>query len=250
MQKMLFFDIETRGNPEAVALLPEPKPRKNLVDPEKIEADIAEKKLARLDKAGLDPDLGFISSIGFATELGGPITPLLNTNGVDGEIALLEEFWAAMAETNGVNCGYNNRSFDMPWIMRRTMVHGMKIPYGKKLVEGRSWQVIPKLAKFQTWPTLDLMETLYNHGTPKGLKSVVRLQGIVNLLPELSGDKLEQMSDLVEIAYVVHDVLITMKLYEKMDGVYWNTQIRNPIIWRVPTEISRVLGTPELEAVT
>ena len=57
MERFCVFDIETVALADAAAYIPPPKPRANLKDPAKIEADIAEKRAAVLEKAALDPDL-------------------------------------------------------------------------------------------------------------------------------------------------------------------------------------------------
>ncbi len=53
---ILFFDIETKARPEAVALLPEPQAPANYKEPEKIAAYIADKRAEQLQSAALDPD--------------------------------------------------------------------------------------------------------------------------------------------------------------------------------------------------
>lgn len=73
-QKRLFFDIETLANPETYGLMPEPKAPANLKDPEKIAQAIVDKRQEMIDNAALDPDYGQILSIGYTTDIDGPVT--------------------------------------------------------------------------------------------------------------------------------------------------------------------------------
>ncbi len=65
MERFCVFDIETAPLVDADVYLPTPKPRANLKDPAKIEADLAAKAAAALDKAALDPDLCRIVAAGW-----------------------------------------------------------------------------------------------------------------------------------------------------------------------------------------
>ena len=65
IERFCVFDIETAPLADAEAYLPTPRPRGNLKDPAKIEADLAAKAAAALDKAALDPDLCRIVAAGW-----------------------------------------------------------------------------------------------------------------------------------------------------------------------------------------
>ena len=64
MQRFCVFDIETAPLADAEAYIPPAKPRANLKDPAKIEADVREKTAASLERAALDPDLCRIVAAG------------------------------------------------------------------------------------------------------------------------------------------------------------------------------------------
>ena len=58
------LDIETIGNADAVAKMPDPKPNGRLnKDPDKIARDVAEKKAAMITKAALDPLTAAVCSL-------------------------------------------------------------------------------------------------------------------------------------------------------------------------------------------
>ena len=73
MKPILFFDIETSANPEAVALLPEPGAPANYKDADKIAQYISEKKAEQLTQAPLDADLGKVIAISLQSGLEMPV---------------------------------------------------------------------------------------------------------------------------------------------------------------------------------
>jgi len=88
---ILFFDIETEGNPEVFDIMPEPTAPANYKDADKIAAYIAEKKAEQQSMAALDSDYGRIITIGMQLGIyGTPITTLINEVG---EKEALEAFW-------------------------------------------------------------------------------------------------------------------------------------------------------------
>jgi hypothetical protein len=80
---------------------------------------------------------------------------------------------------------------------------------------------LPRLAKYQTYPTIDLMGVLYNWGQAKGLKWVCKRYGIENPLPDLDGSKVKDMDQETLIKYSINDVKLIVDLYKKMDGIYF-----------------------------
>lgn len=211
----LFFDIETIASPAACALMPDPKPPANFKDPEKIAAAIAEKKAEQLDMAALDPDYGTVISIGIS--YGEEVnvwavgqTGTYNTHPVT-EADLLIGFWDHLASVNGRCVGYNILSFDLPYLLRRSMALNIRPP------------LLPVLAKFRTEPVTDLMSILYNWGSDryKSLKQVCRLYGIPNDIPDVDGSKVKDLTLNALIEYQASDVRLVIQLYERMKGVYF-----------------------------
>ena len=238
-QARIFIDIETSANPEACAFMPEPiiEAPGNYKDPEKIAAYIVEKteaaKASALDKAALDADYGQILSIGFGRFDGqdreitivyvvGEIWKTEELENEDGtiylheeyltETSLLEYFWKNFQKVNGNCIGYNILGFDLPYILRRSMALGVKVP------------VIPNLAKFRTEPVTDLMAILYNWGSDryKGLKQVCKIYGIPNSCPDFDGSMVKNMTSNQLREYQESDIKLTMALYQRMNGIYFN----------------------------
>lgn len=226
---VLFFDIETCANPENLALMPEPKAPGNLKDPAKIAAAIEEKKAELIANAALDPDYGKVLSIGYAFGADRAITVTvagdkLSEERIDlsGEIVqhtytlsendLIEDFWDAFASCRGNCVGYNILGFDLPYLMRRSMYLGVKVP------------IMPALARYRVEPVTDLMMILCNWDTykAKGLKQVARLLGIPNDCPDADGSQVKGMAPEQLRAYQVSDVKLNIALFERMNGVYFN----------------------------
>lgn len=227
----LFFDIETVVNPDAIALMPEPKAPGNLKDPEKIKAAIAEKKSEQIEQAALDPDYGMVRSIATVTGPGQPIIVRVvgeylrdhvvidpetgietKTEIFATEIDLIGGFWWKLAETAGRCVGYNILSFDLPFLLRRSMALDIAVP------------MIPNLAKYRVDPVTDLMAILFNWGGMqyKSMKLICKLYGIPNPLPDLDGSKVKDMDDATLRAYQANELGMLFRLYEKMNHVYFD----------------------------
>ncbi len=146
----IFFDIETAPLPEAelAALVPPFDPAEvktgNLKDPDKITAKIAEAEANHrrefFDRAALDPLTGRVLAIGlyeFDSSGQGGVFRIL---GREDEAGLLSEFWDALrGEMGRVNTavGFNIFAFDLPFLIRRSWKHRLKVPLGIR--RGRYW---------------------------------------------------------------------------------------------------------------
>ena len=136
---MIYFDIETGPLPEAdlLGLMPEFEANKNLKDPAKIEANIAEKRAEWLANAALDAGTGRVLAIG-----------VIN---IDGEFMLhahadeadtLTAFWDDLGYLPHAEeqwAGWNIFGFDLPFLVRRSWIIGLSAPLW--LRNGRHWDV-------------------------------------------------------------------------------------------------------------
>ena len=209
-EKVLFFDIETEANAEALEMIPEPKAPANYKDADKIAAYIADKKAETLSTAPLDADLGKIIAISTQVGTGSvPETYMLGGYFHKSESDLIANFWNLFSICKGRTCGYNIIGFDLPYIMRRSFDLNIKVPFA------------PVLAKFRTEPTIDLMAILYNWGQAKGLKWVCKRYGIPNRLPDLDGSQVATMDWETLRTYSANDVLLTVELFRRMNGIYF-----------------------------
>jgi DNA polymerase elongation subunit (family B) len=157
MKPILFFDIETTANSEALALLPEPSAPANYKDADKISQYVAEKKTEQIIQAPLDADLGKVTAISLQSGIENPLeVHLVSDPETLTESDLIRWFWSEFARADGRSCGYNIIGFDLPYLLRRSFDLGIQVPCQ------------PRLAKYLTEPTTDLMGILYNWRRPKG----------------------------------------------------------------------------------
>ena len=147
MERFCVFDIETAPLADAAVYLPPPKPRANLKDPAKIEADLAEKTAALLEKAALDPDLCRIVAAGWDCD--GQAESAVCEDAAH-ERDLLDRFWKQSVGATLV--GFNCLSFDLPVLLRRSLYLGVRAP-------------LFSLNKYRPGSIVDLMQRLAYQGT-------------------------------------------------------------------------------------
>lgn len=128
-QPYLIYDLECQAKPESEleSLMPEFQASGVLKDPVKILADIAAKKQKWMDDAALSAITGQLLCIGISESGSGGI--------IEGdEVSMVQEFWyhldAVKSESAGacVFVGYNSHSFDLPWLIRKSWLLGVKVP--------------------------------------------------------------------------------------------------------------------------
>lgn len=129
MDSYIVLDVETLARPreELEKIMPEFEPPGNVKDPAKVAAAIAEKREKWIEKAALDATTGTIAIIGMLT----PDGAVMLRADVRSEADMLKQFWMTQASANfNVIVGHNLRNFDMPFIIRRSFVHGIGLPFG------------------------------------------------------------------------------------------------------------------------
>lgn len=207
---MIYLDIETKGNTLMFDKLPAIRPPSNYRDPAKIEAYLAEKRIALMEEIALDIDLCRIVAVSYARD-GSDITTVL-CEAQSEEKQALDAVWGLLAEfPNDPVCGYNVLGFDLPVILRRSMAHR---------IHPTRWI---SLAKFNNHDVLDLMLLLYNFGSFKfrGLKDVCNFLGIANPLPGKDGSMVNSMTPDELRAYSANDVHLTRELARRTQSWYW-----------------------------
>lgn len=128
----LVFDIETRPLPveylESNGLLPEITAPGNYKDPDKIAAYIAEKKVEAVKDGALSALTGEVCAIAYSRNDTDVV--ITATDGVT-EAQLLAAFWAQAVLTirsTSKLVGFNIKSFDLPFLLRRSWVHKVAHP--------------------------------------------------------------------------------------------------------------------------
>lgn len=221
----LLLDAETIPRPDAQEYL---KARKNLKDPEKIAADLAEKA----GMAAVDPDLALPVCIGLwmpdedAPKVwwtdhvrivnGGPL-PLYTP-----EADILAMFWETLLSQQEWMIGGFNLDFDVSLLLRRSQLVGVK-------------SVHVDTNRYRPHRCDDLMHRLTFKGTlvPKSLSTYGKLFGIPNTNDDLTGADVPAAIaagdfDRVE-NHCLSDLTLTARLFERLEadssgrGLRWLT---------------------------
>lgn len=210
-KKLLFLDIETIPNEKFIKFLPEPEPPKNYKDLFKIAEWIETKKQEFINKMALDIDFAKIVAIGLAVNFDNPGVNIARDE--ENEKKILEWFWQLVAESH-ILVGFNNRSFDLPVILRRSF-----------LLDVQPTRIL-NLSRYSNGEILDLMKLLYHEGyasgpMARGLKVICQMFGIPNPLPDKDGSMVKDMSDEELVMYCANDVKMTQELARRACGYYW-----------------------------
>jgi hypothetical protein len=208
----LFLDIETIARPGAEVLLPEPQAPSNYKDEAKIAKYIEEARAKQVEKMALDKRTCQIATIGFSagdilSDAFDVSEPLFG----DAERKLLIGFWAFVSgyaiHDRPLLVGFNIYNFDLPIIIRRSCLLGVKPTV--------QWQA----HKYQQEPVLDLMQEWVGWDGFCSLKDVCRECGIPE--PEGDGADVATMTPEERIAHCKSDVEAVRALYYKGKGWYW-----------------------------
>jgi len=125
---MLIFDIET--GPLDKAEEPIFEPRKGTKDPEKQAEQIEAKRREWLDSAALDAYTGEALAIGWIdTHEPKNGVNVLCQNGAE-ERSIIERFFGHVDTHPEAIVGFNSRRFDLPFLIRRAWILGVRVPMG------------------------------------------------------------------------------------------------------------------------
>lgn len=217
----IILDIETAAHPCAVDFL-EPlnldgiTAAKNLKDPEKIAADLKQRRLdatndyaAKIGRAALDWNVSRIVALAWSMN-GGEIVNVRPCANEDEERAALESFWE---DSEGrLLLGYRARTFDVPTLIQRSRLLG--IPHRDV-----------NLARFGKGSVIDLFDILTFDDTraealmPRRLKSFCRRFGI-EVADEVNGADIGTLLEAGDwqsvITHVTSDVRITAALARRI----------------------------------
>jgi hypothetical protein len=126
---VLIFDVETAGLPNAADYLDPVKADSRLVDPVKIAASIKDKEAERLEKLGLDWNVGRIIALGWTRN--GTDSQVATFKTEDEERLGITAFWAAYKneDKHGPRlCGFNCYAFDINFLIQRSRYLGITLP--------------------------------------------------------------------------------------------------------------------------
>ena len=135
------------------------------------------------------------------------------------EVSLLKNFKNLLQDhfnqTKHLLCGHNAKEFDFPYIARRMLIHGIKLPYKLDLFGKKPWE-IPHLDTMELWKFGD-----YKHYT--SLKLMANVLGIPSPKDDMDGSMVRDVyyveNDLDRIVtYCELDVVTTAQVFLRLRG--------------------------------
>jgi len=180
LENVLFLDIETVPMCAEYKLLPDNY--KKLWDrkAEFLPRRPEDSPAILFDRAGIFSEFGKVIciSIGAVKTNDNRKTIKLKSFYGDDEKKLLEDF-ALLLNTSytkkeNLLCAHNGKEFDVPYLTRRMMIQGIKVPAILDLAGKKPWEVstidtmeLWKFGDFKHFTSLELLATLFNIPTPK-----------------------------------------------------------------------------------
>ena len=224
LSKMLFFDIETAGAEETFK-------DKLQKDPEG--AHIFEKKVGRLGfndvdsgyfvKSGLFPEFGRIVCVSYGMWVNGEIRIATVSDESERDICqkIANLFHTAYTK-DYVPVGWNIKNYDVPWLFRKMLMHGIQVPYLLNSFGKKPWEM----------NLIDLKE-MWKGGSNLDVtfEEACYAMGIANPKNVLGGENVHgsyHEGDLPTIVeYCEADVRSMIQLVEKIHNVYANPIVKN-----------------------
>ena len=226
MKKRIIFDIETGSLPDSEIERIAPRFDESSVKVgnfgiEKAIEKIHSAKAAHFnqirEKAALHAEYGQVLAIGIFFPAGSRFKEEKMTTLLDEEKIILEAFWLYALESydksGEVWIGFNSNNFDLPFLLRRSMILGVKVP--------RQLTPMPRYWPGEFW--IDLMD-LWKAGDYRATISLDRFCKASGLEGKNGSGKwfaqlLEEDKE-AAIKYLENDIEITAQLAEKAMGVF------------------------------
>lgn len=224
---MIFaIDIETIGNPAAVAQLPEPKANGRLKDPAKIAADIAEKKAAMLADAALNPltariacyaAVGLVGS-GTGNDEAQEHVECIAAATDEAEREIVQSIMRVLGADEARIATWNGIGFDLPFIYKRAILLG---------IDPGDFGAPPLTAwtkRYATDKHYDLMQ-VWGGWSSQGFEKLDAVAGIVLGQRKAECD-VTQIAEMIETEegkkkvadYCLQDTRLTWALWKRFNG--------------------------------
>lgn len=169
------------------------------------------------ERAGIWAEFGKIIciSVGYFTNKN-DIRHFRVTSFFGDEVQILKDFSSLLSNHyNGAQhllCGHNSKEFDIPFIARRMVINGIKIPQKLNLFGKKPWE-IPHLDTLELWKFGD-----YKHFT--SLKLLTKILGIPTPKDDIDGSQVAQVYYVEKdidriITYCEKDVIAVAQVFLK-----------------------------------
>lgn len=177
LHRILFLDIETvpiypnyEDVDEGLKVFIDQKLKINAEDPDSI---------SNYNRAGIFSEFAKIVciSVGFVRDTRTGRQMRLKSFYHDDEEVLLKQF-KDLLDNNitdfAILCGHNSKEFDFPFICRRMLIHGIKLPHILDIAGKKPWEVnhldtmeLWKFGDYKAYTSLALLCHIFNIPTPK-----------------------------------------------------------------------------------
>lgn len=219
LQSVLCLDIETVPQYPTFMHLPEEAQKLWLRKAELLKPKESDKDSVLYDRAGIYAEFGKIICIStgiLQKRLHGRKFCMQSFCG-DDENQLLEGFANLLHEMDDdtLLCAHNGKEFDFPYLCRRMLINGIKIPYILQIAGKKPWEV-SHLDTMELWKFGD-----HKHYTP--LQLLAHSFGIESPKNDIDGSMVHDVywrgGDLSRIKdYCVKDVIAVMQILLRMKG--------------------------------
>jgi len=179
LEKILFLDIETAAQSPEFSQLDDDF-KKHWEKKASFISGENETPEEVYHKAGIYAEFGKIVciSVGFIRTEMGAKTLRLKSFFVDDEKKLLIDFFELLNKhyrhSDNLLCAHNGKEFDFPYIARRALVNGLKIPAILDLAGKKPWEVnhldtlqLWKFGDYKHYTSLSLLTAIFGIPTPK-----------------------------------------------------------------------------------
>ena len=173
MSNILFLDVETVP---LVYNYNDLSQETKLLWDTKFRFQTTEKPEENYKKAGIYAEFSKVIciSVGFFNDKTFRIKSFYRSN----EKALLEEFSALLNKhfnrKESLLCAHNGKEFDFPFLCRRMLINGIKLPKTLNLAGKKPWEVqhldtmeLWKFGDYKNYTSLNLLASIFNIPTPK-----------------------------------------------------------------------------------
>ena len=223
MKNLLFIDIETVSQTNNYNELPERMKtqwsRKTAFlrkDEEQTDEDIYH------ERAAIYAEFGKVIVIGvgfFVKNENDEFTLRVKALKGDNELKLLEDFVEVLTHFKSDDlqlCAHNGKEFDFPYLCRRMLVNGIKLPYVLNTSGKKPWEVnhldtmqMWKFGDYKHYTSLDLLASIFEIESSK-----------TGIDGSQVGRVYHEENGLTEIAeYCMRDVAVTAQLYLKLNAI-------------------------------
>tara|TARA_B110000902_G_scaffold186651_1_gene211238 strand:+ start:1044 stop:1763 length:720 start_codon:yes stop_codon:yes gene_type:complete len=173
------------------------------------------------EKAGIYAEFGKVVciSMGFVLQKEGETQIRVKSIANENEKILLQEYIDLLNSyynsPDFLFCAHNGKEFDIPFLCRRILINGLKLPFMLNVAGKKPWEIkhldtmeLWKFGDFKNYTSLDLLTYIFNIPTPKDDMDGSQVAKV--FYDEKNLDRI--------IHYCEKDVIATIQLFRKYQG--------------------------------